>query len=64
MDLLFCPPAPTDSIPIELVVNTMRAYWKPWLNERIAERAVKILELQALEGRVALEPVFGTSEPT
>lgn len=38
MDLLYCPHTPADQVPTELVVETMRAYWAPWLGKKAADR--------------------------
>jgi GNAT superfamily N-acetyltransferase len=34
LDLLFCPPAPAETVATQLVVDIMRAYWSPWLGKR------------------------------
>jgi GNAT superfamily N-acetyltransferase len=44
MDLLFCPREPRESIPTELVVATMQAYWLPWLGPIAAKHHAKILK--------------------
>jgi GNAT superfamily N-acetyltransferase len=46
LDLLFCPHEPADTVPTKLVVDTMRAYWSPWLRES-AERHARELERRA-----------------
>lgn len=46
LDLLYCPHAPSDTVKTELVVNTMRAYWSPWLGKS-AERHARELERRA-----------------
>jgi GNAT superfamily N-acetyltransferase len=38
LDLLFSPREPTDSLPTELVVATMRAYWSTWLGDARARQ--------------------------
>lgn len=43
MDLLFCPREPRDTIPTELVVSTMQAYWMPWLGPIAAKHHAKVL---------------------
>lgn len=58
LDLLYCPHPPrpdetdetvaADRVPTVLVVETMRAYWTPWLGSRRADRAA-----EALLGRAA-----------
>ncbi len=52
MDLLFCPRESSDTVPTELVLATMRAYWSPWLGQR-ADRHVAELEARAA-GRTIL----------
>jgi hypothetical protein len=46
LDLLFCPRPPADSVPTRLVVNTMLAYWTPWLGGS-ARRHARELEARA-----------------
>jgi len=46
LDLLFCPHEPADSVPTRLVVDTMRAYWSPWLGTS-TERHARELEQRA-----------------
>jgi GNAT superfamily N-acetyltransferase len=47
LDLMYYPPGPADSVATQLVANTMRAYWSPWLGEERAEREVRKLEQRA-----------------
>jgi GNAT superfamily N-acetyltransferase len=44
LDLLYCPRVPGDVVATSLVVNTMRAYWSPWLGREASRHA---LELEA-----------------
>jgi GNAT superfamily N-acetyltransferase len=53
LDLLYCPREPADSVPTQLVVATLRAYWSPWLGVSMARRHARELEARA-EGRQAL----------
>ena len=46
LDLLYCPHQPSESVATQLVVNTMRAYWSPWLG-KAAERHARELERRA-----------------
>lgn len=43
MDLLYCPRTPTDLVPADLVVETMRAYWLRWLGPELSERSAREL---------------------
>ncbi|WP_027480918.1 GNAT family N-acetyltransferase, partial [Deinococcus pimensis] len=43
MDLLFCPREPAETVPLALVLDTMRAYWIGWLGEKRTERALAAL---------------------
>lgn len=61
MDLLFCPHEPQGSVPTSLVVDTMRAYWTPWMGEKRAERYARELEARA-GGRGEL-PLLPTLPP-
>ncbi|PNY81092.1 GNAT family N-acetyltransferase [Deinococcus koreensis] len=47
MDLLYCPRDPAESVPAELLLNTMRAYWQDWLGERRTGQALAALAAQA-----------------
>ena len=47
MDLLYCPREPMHTVPLRLVLDTMRAYWMGWLGEKRTERAVRELEERA-----------------
>lgn len=47
MDLLYCPRQPGDSIPTALVLETMQAYWSPWLGASRAKREVDKLRKRA-----------------
>lgn len=53
LDLLFCPRTPRDTIPTELVVGTMQAYWSGWMGEQRARRFADQLKQRA-RGRSAL----------
>ncbi|MBC7646866.1 MAG: GNAT family N-acetyltransferase [Pseudopedobacter sp.] len=53
MDLLFYSPARPSSIPTDLVVDTMKVYWQPWLGEEKSARAAE--ELRARAGGDVLE---------
>jgi GNAT superfamily N-acetyltransferase len=46
LDLLYCPHQPSETVATELVVNTMRAYWSPWLGKS-AERHARELQRRA-----------------
>jgi GNAT superfamily N-acetyltransferase len=52
MDLLFCAREPTQTVPTELVLATMRAYWSGWLGPR-ADQHVAELKARA-GGRIVL----------
>ena len=55
LDLLFCPRDPaTLAIPTALVLETMRAYWSPWLGERRTGRALAELAARAAGPTLAL----------
>lgn len=63
MDLLFCPRAPqTEQIPTRLVLETMRAYWKPWLGAERAEREVAKLRARAGGETLVLVPADAAIE--
>jgi len=47
LDLLYCPRDPADSIPTDLVVATMQAYWSPWLGADNAHYQAEILKSRA-----------------
>lgn len=47
MDLLFCPREAAQGVPLNVVLDTMRAYWLPWLGEKRTERALSQLREQA-----------------
>jgi GNAT superfamily N-acetyltransferase len=53
LDLLYCPRDPADSVATALVVETMRAYWSPWLGATEAGRHARELESRA-DGRESL----------
>jgi GNAT superfamily N-acetyltransferase len=60
LDLLFCPrDAETARIPTSLVLETMRAYWTPWLGSERAEREVAKLRSRAGGESLALVPANG-----
>jgi GNAT superfamily N-acetyltransferase len=44
MDLLFCPREPKETVPTDLVVTTMQAYWLPWLGPIAAKHHAKLLK--------------------
>jgi GNAT superfamily N-acetyltransferase len=59
MDLLFCPRDAATSILTNLVTQTMRTYWTPWLGAKMAVLESKKLETRANTETitlVALEP--------
>lgn len=58
MDLLFCPRLTADSVPLSVVLGTMRAYWLPWLGEKRTERALRDLEEQANGNTLPLLPTL------
>jgi len=47
MDLLYCPRDPAVSVPVRLVADTMRAYWRDWLGAARTEQAARALEARA-----------------
>ncbi|AFZ66571.1 GNAT family N-acetyltransferase [Deinococcus peraridilitoris] len=51
MDLLFCPRQPLTSLPTDLVADTMRTYWTPWLGEERARRHARELAGRAGSAR-------------
>lgn len=57
MDLLFCPhePAQPASLPVQLVADTMRAYWTPWMGRaRAAQYAAELAARSNGREQVAL----------
>jgi GNAT superfamily N-acetyltransferase len=56
LDLLYCPRQPTDSVPLERVTETMRAYWAPWLGPARASRHAGELAARAADDPVELLP--------
>jgi hypothetical protein len=54
MDLLFCPREEKESITTKLVVETMQAYWSPWLGPIAAKRHAKELESRAVGEKLRL----------
>jgi GNAT superfamily N-acetyltransferase len=54
LDLLYCPRHPSSTVATPLVVETMRAYWSPWLGEKRAARHAEELEARA-SGKVELD---------
>jgi GNAT superfamily N-acetyltransferase len=54
MDLLFCPVAPATTVSTDLVADTMRAYWTPWLGARTAEREARALQARAGGSQIGL----------
>lgn len=47
MDLLYCPSSPAEDVAVDVVVNTMRAYWSPWLGAEAARRHADALRARA-----------------
>jgi GNAT superfamily N-acetyltransferase len=47
LDLLYCPRRPAATVPTDLVVATLRAYWTPWLGPAEAARHAAILRARA-----------------
>lgn len=58
MDLLYCPSSPAVDVAVDVVVNTMRAYWSPWLGEAAARR-----HADALRERAGERPRLALLEP-
>jgi GNAT superfamily N-acetyltransferase len=59
MDLLFCPRDPAaDWVERDLVVETMRAYWKDWLGKAAADRDAAELARRCGGERVGLLPAY------
>lgn len=56
LDLLYCPREPSARIPTELVLQTMLAYWSPWLGAARAKREVNKLRERAGGEELALLP--------
>ncbi|MCL6525450.1 MAG: GNAT family N-acetyltransferase [Thermaceae bacterium] len=56
LDLLYCPHQPTEWVPTERVLETLRAYWRPWLGEQRAEQEVEKLRQRAKGARLRLLP--------
>lgn len=55
LDLLYCPPLPAERVAVQLVADTMRAYWTPWLGAARAEReAAQLAEAAGGRAEVAL----------
>ncbi|WP_420595164.1 GNAT family N-acetyltransferase [Deinococcus sp.] len=52
LDLLYCPLEPSNSVPLALVTETLRAYWQSWLGPQRAAH-----EAQALAQRTGSDPV-------
>jgi GNAT superfamily N-acetyltransferase len=47
LDLLYCPRQAASSVAIDVVTETMRAYWSPWLGEARAARHADELRARA-----------------
>lgn len=56
LDLLFCPREPSERVARELVVETMRAYWTPWLGKAAADHHAARLHHLCGGDWVALQP--------
>lgn len=56
LDLLYCPREPADSVATELVLETLRAYWTPWLGTARARRELEKLRRRAGGDVLALLP--------
>lgn len=56
MDLLYCPHQPAETVPTRLVVETLRAYWTPWLGPGAAGRHAEALRKRAKGEVLALLP--------
>lgn len=56
MDLLYCPRTAADWVATDLVVETMHAYWAPWLGRAAADRNAAELRRRCGGERVALLP--------
>lgn len=56
MDLLYCPRRPSEWVATELVVETMRAYWRSWIGPAAADRNAAELERRCGGARVPLRP--------
>jgi len=57
LDLLYCPHQPAQTIPTERVLETMGAYWTPWLGVGRAKREVEKLRQRAGGAELRLLPV-------
>lgn len=47
MDLLYCSQKPAETVATDLVVETMQAYWTPWLGAVMAEKHAGLLRERA-----------------
>lgn len=56
MDLLYCPRTPAATVRADLVAETMRAYWGPWLGKEAAEAHSRELRRRCGGDQVALLP--------
>ena len=54
MDLLYCPREPVESLLTETVVQTMLAYWGPWLGPVAARKHAEALRKRAGSQTIAL----------
>lgn len=62
LDLLYCPLGVAQTVPLELVTDTLQAYWQGWLGaERATEEAQKLAQRTG-QNTVALLPA--TERPT
>ena len=54
LDLLYCPQQQADTVPTELVMRTMCAYWTPWMGKKQASYFARELEQRANGRRTLL----------
>jgi hypothetical protein len=57
MDLLFCPAVPSVTITTQIVLETMKAYWTPWLGPIAAQQHSRELKERANGERLELLPL-------
>lgn len=59
LDLLYCPREPAETVATGLVLETLRAYWTPWLGPSRARREVEKLRQRAGGDVLRLLPAAG-----
>lgn len=60
LDLLFCPFEPSDSVALDLVLDTMSDYWRDWMGPERTEAEARALAGRSPGARVPLLPASET----